>query len=155
MTFLTLSHLKKSFGATQVVHDFNMAIDKGAFPPHVLEEYRKNALIPGALTAMINYYRANLKILEETSPPIDVPTLMLWGEEDTALDPYGAQSPDEFFAVASEAFFVHPQAMRHEHAALAHEGRSALARVGRGAACGDRGLHGTLAHPDTSRTCFQ
>ena len=64
----------------------NMAIDKGAFPPHVLEEYRKNALISGALTAMINYYRANLKILEETSPPIDVPTLMLWGEEDTALD---------------------------------------------------------------------
>ena len=64
----------------------NMAIDKGAFPPHVLEEYRKNALIPGALTAMINYYRANLKILEETSLPIDVPILMLWGEEDTALD---------------------------------------------------------------------
>ncbi len=64
----------------------SMAIDKGALPPHVLEEYRKNALIPGALTAMINYYRANLKILEETSPPIDVPTLMLWGEEDTALD---------------------------------------------------------------------
>ena len=64
----------------------NMAIVQGAVPPLVLEEYRKNALIPGALTAMINYYRANLKILEETSPPIDVPTLMLWGEEDTALD---------------------------------------------------------------------
>lgn len=64
----------------------NMAVDKGAFPPEVLEEYRRNALIPGALTAMINYYRANLKILEETSPPIDVPTLMLWGEEDRALD---------------------------------------------------------------------
>lgn len=31
MTFLTLSNLKKSFGATQVVHDFNMAIDKGEF----------------------------------------------------------------------------------------------------------------------------
>ncbi|MCJ8238734.1 ABC transporter ATP-binding protein [Peteryoungia algae] len=31
MTFLTLSHLKKSFGATQVVHDFNMAIDQGEF----------------------------------------------------------------------------------------------------------------------------
>ncbi|WP_164155339.1 alpha/beta fold hydrolase [Sandarakinorhabdus rubra] len=64
----------------------NMAVDKGAFPPHVLEEYRRNALIPGALTAMINYYRANLGILDETSAPIDVPTLMLWGEEDTALD---------------------------------------------------------------------
>lgn len=31
MTFLKLTHLKKSFGATQVVHDFNMAIDKGEF----------------------------------------------------------------------------------------------------------------------------
>jgi MtfA peptidase len=39
-------------------------------------------------------------------------------QEPTALDPYGAQSPDEFFAVASEAFFVAPQAMRDEHAAL-------------------------------------
>ena len=39
-------------------------------------------------------------------------------EEDTALDPYGAQSPDEFFAVASEAFFVAPQAMKTEHPAL-------------------------------------
>jgi len=64
----------------------NMAVDKGMFPPDVLEVYRQNALIPGALTAMINYYRANLKILDEASPPIDVPTLMLWGEEDQALD---------------------------------------------------------------------
>jgi len=31
MTFLKLTHLKKSFGATQVVHDFNMAIEKGEF----------------------------------------------------------------------------------------------------------------------------
>ncbi|WP_156254496.1 alpha/beta fold hydrolase [Sandarakinorhabdus oryzae] len=64
----------------------NMAVEKGAFPPEVLEVYRQNALIPGALTAMINYYRANLKLLAETSPPISVPTLMLWGEQDTALD---------------------------------------------------------------------
>jgi epoxide hydrolase 4 len=64
----------------------NMAVDKSAFPPEVLEHYRQNALIPGALTAMINYYRANLGILDEKAPPIDVPTLMLWGEEDTALD---------------------------------------------------------------------
>lgn len=36
----------------------------------------------------------------------------------TALDPYGAQAPEEFFAVASEAFFVNPQAARAEHPAL-------------------------------------
>jgi hypothetical protein len=39
-------------------------------------------------------------------------------EEDTALDPYGAEAPEEFFAVASEAFFVHPQAMKAEHPVL-------------------------------------
>jgi hypothetical protein len=36
----------------------------------------------------------------------------------TTLDPYGAESPEEFFAVASEAFFVAPQDMRREHPAL-------------------------------------
>jgi hypothetical protein len=40
--------------------------------------------------------------------------------EPTALDPYGATSIDEFFAVASEGFFVHPQGLRDEHPAL-HE----------------------------------
>jgi MtfA peptidase len=37
---------------------------------------------------------------------------------DTVLDPYGAQSPDEFFAVASEAFFVAPAALKEEQPAL-------------------------------------
>jgi MtfA peptidase len=38
--------------------------------------------------------------------------------EDTALDPYGMEGPEEFFAVASEAFFVSPQRMKAEHPAL-------------------------------------
>ncbi len=37
---------------------------------------------------------------------------------DTLLDPYGATEIGEFFAVASESFFVTPTAMRAEHAAL-------------------------------------
>lgn len=40
------------------------------------------------------------------------------GEMDTALDPYGAQAPEEFFAVASEAFFVCPQPLCDEHPEL-------------------------------------
>lgn len=40
------------------------------------------------------------------------------GDGDTALDPYGAEGVDEFFAVASEAFFVAPQAMKAEHPVL-------------------------------------
>lgn len=39
-------------------------------------------------------------------------------EEETALDPYGASGEEEFFAVASEAFFVSPEAMKKEHPAL-------------------------------------
>jgi Mlc titration factor MtfA (ptsG expression regulator) len=39
-------------------------------------------------------------------------------DEDTTLDPYGASGVDEFFAVAVEAFFVAPQAMRDEHPQL-------------------------------------
>ena len=34
---------------------------------------------------------------------------------DTLLDPYGATSVDEFFAVASESFFVTPKEMRARH----------------------------------------
>ena len=38
--------------------------------------------------------------------------------DDTALDPYGAGAPEEFYAVASESFFVDPLAMQAEHPAL-------------------------------------
>lgn len=40
------------------------------------------------------------------------------GGEATAVDAYGAESPAEFFAVASEAFFVTPAAMKNEHPAM-------------------------------------
>jgi len=35
--------------------------------------------------------------------------------EDTLLDPYAAEAEEEFFAVASEAFFVDPVQTRREH----------------------------------------
>jgi pimeloyl-ACP methyl ester carboxylesterase len=65
-----------------------MAVDRSRFPPEVTQVYRDNALIPGAMTAMVNYYRANGSLLGRwrTAPPmIEVPTLMIWGEEDAAL----------------------------------------------------------------------
>jgi MtfA peptidase len=36
-------------------------------------------------------------------------------DEETLLDPYAAEAPEEFFAVASEAFFVAPIEFRAEH----------------------------------------
>ena len=38
--------------------------------------------------------------------------------EYTLLDPYAAEAPEEFFAVASEAFFVAPRDFQAEHPAL-------------------------------------
>ena len=37
---------------------------------------------------------------------------------ETVLDPYAAEAPDEFFAVASEAFFVTPRELQGEQPAL-------------------------------------
>ena len=37
---------------------------------------------------------------------------------DTFLDPYGAENPGEFFAVATEAFFLLPEGMREYHPEL-------------------------------------
>jgi pimeloyl-ACP methyl ester carboxylesterase len=66
-----------------------MAVDKSRFPEEVLDHYRQNALQPGAMTAMVNYYRANTQTLKAygagRAVKIDVPTLMVWGEEDSAL----------------------------------------------------------------------
>jgi hypothetical protein len=42
-----------------------------------------------------------------------------FGGEQTWLDPYGATSIDEFFAVACEAYFAAPERFREEHAPLA------------------------------------
>jgi Mlc titration factor MtfA (ptsG expression regulator) len=42
-----------------------------------------------------------------------------FGGESPWLDPYGAQSIDEFFAVACEAYFVAPERFVEEHRALA------------------------------------
>lgn len=41
--------------------------------------------------------------------------------EPTLIDPYGTSAPEEFFAVVTEVFFMHPQALRQQHTALYHQ----------------------------------
>ena len=65
--------------------------DLAQFPTEVCEVYRRNAAQPGALTAMVNYYRAlfrgnRKRPRVDLRTPIEVPTLMVWGEDDMALD---------------------------------------------------------------------
>jgi pimeloyl-ACP methyl ester carboxylesterase len=78
-----------AFGGRMVPRAFrNMAVDKSRFTDEALEPFRQNALIPGAMTAMINYYRANFSDLYRYgagASKIEVPTLMVWGEEDSAI----------------------------------------------------------------------
>jgi pimeloyl-ACP methyl ester carboxylesterase len=66
-----------------------MAVDKSRFPDEVLHVYREAAAQPGALTAMLNYYRALIRGLRRNRRrgirKIDTPTLMIWGEVDAAL----------------------------------------------------------------------
>lgn len=66
----------------------NMAVNKTAFTSADLRAYQDAAAKPGALTAMINYYRANIMQPELTSRDwgvLQVPTLLIWGEDDQAL----------------------------------------------------------------------
>lgn len=68
---------------------YNMAVDKSRFGRDVLQTYADAALRPGAITAMINYYRALLRhrdTIDLGTARIETPTLMIWGEEDTALN---------------------------------------------------------------------
>lgn len=62
-------------------------IDKTTFTPADLDAYKTAAAKPGALTAMLNYYRNVFQsgIIERKWGKLYVPTLLIWGEEDMAL----------------------------------------------------------------------
>jgi pimeloyl-ACP methyl ester carboxylesterase len=66
----------------------NMAVDKSAFTQEDLEAYKDAAAKRGALTAMLNYYRCTFQSMLKSQQQwgiLNVPTLMIWGEKDTAL----------------------------------------------------------------------
>ncbi len=78
------------------------AVDKTHFDQSACEVYRQNAAQPGALTAMVNYYRAFVlgggmarqKALGY--PVIETKTLMVWGEDDVALTKETTYGTEEF-----------------------------------------------------------
>jgi pimeloyl-ACP methyl ester carboxylesterase len=77
-------------GCKAIGHAFRgMAVDKSRFPDEVLQVYRDAAAAPGALTAMLNYYRALVRGFRRNRrrgiAKINIPTLMIWGEVDMAL----------------------------------------------------------------------
>ena len=67
----------------------NMAVDQRNFTDQSLVHYSNAAMRDGSLHCMINYYRALLQHRETVNHGdaiIDLPTLLIWGEDDTALN---------------------------------------------------------------------
>ena len=76
-----------------------MAIDKSKFPDEALDVYARAALRPGVATAMVNYYRAlvrNRNVVDLGDYRVEIPTLMIWGEEDTALNIHCSEGTEEW-----------------------------------------------------------
>lgn len=68
----------------------------GAYSDDDVEAYVANASQPGALTAMLNYYRAARRFPAPRTRTITTPTLVIWGERDTALDIRNLEGLEEY-----------------------------------------------------------
>jgi pimeloyl-ACP methyl ester carboxylesterase len=86
-------------------------------PDEVIKVYRDNAMRPGGLTAMLNWYRAFFQRKKvsprpearpsgEKFPIIKIPTLFLWGDADVALDFRTTQGTETY--VSNLTFRVFP-----------------------------------------------
>ena len=89
------------FGYNVVIHEFAHVLDMrdgqaDGVPP-----------LPGRA--------ARVEWLQVLSDEFDAFCERVDAGQDTLLDPYGAQAPEEFFAVAAEAFFVAPLGLQGEH----------------------------------------
>jgi len=64
-----------------------MAVNPSVFTDADIEAYKNAFAKPGVATAALNYYRNLGQPLlgDRQWPVLDIPTLMIWGEQDTAL----------------------------------------------------------------------
>ena len=98
-------------------------------PDDLIQLYQRQACEPGALTAMLNYYRAALRgggALRQRRfgyPPVPVPTLVIWGVQDQALVSENLDGLNEFVddltvvRFADAGHFVHedkPELVTHD-----------------------------------------
>lgn len=90
-------------GAAAIRRSFRgMAVDKLRFGDEVTDVYARAAQRPGAMTAMINWYRAAARHREglklSNGGRVEVPTLIVWGEEDSALGLETLDGTDRYVA---------------------------------------------------------
>jgi Mlc titration factor MtfA (ptsG expression regulator) len=92
---------KASHAYNVVIHEFAHVLDMADGMPDGVP------LLPASINAAL-WQDTFASAYERFCTAVDA-------DEPTQVDPYGAQSPDEFFAVATEAFFVAPAGLQAEH----------------------------------------
>ncbi|MEK7736818.1 MAG: M90 family metallopeptidase [Pseudomonadota bacterium] len=95
-------------GINVVIHEFAHKLDMGNGAPDGLPPLRPGMSRDAWINAFAPAYENFCGRVDQSE---------LDGVE-TALDPYAAESPAEFFAVMSEAFFETPQLLREEYPAV-------------------------------------
>ncbi|HVF46502.1 MAG TPA: alpha/beta hydrolase [Pyrinomonadaceae bacterium] len=91
LPFLPEFRLKQNNYARLVAALRTSTVERDVFSDEDIAEYIKAWSQPGAITAMLNYYRANIlkRILGKGEVPakVTVPTLFIYGEKDAAVLP--------------------------------------------------------------------
>ncbi len=97
----------------------HMAIHREHMPNDLVQLYRRQACEPGALAAMVNYYRAAVRggwAMRQRRlgyPTISIPTLVIWGLQDHALVHQNLDGLNDFASdltvvkIADAGHFVH------------------------------------------------
>jgi pimeloyl-ACP methyl ester carboxylesterase len=92
----------RNYRAIEQVFRGSTAHQPERFTDEVIAVYKKSAARPGALTAMLNYYRAlvrggGMKRMQALGfPMIETRTLILWGERDPILPPAMIEDADSW-----------------------------------------------------------
>ena len=84
--------------------------EKGVFTDEDIAVYREAWKQPGALSTMLNYYRANIlrrfAVREQNEKRITVPTLFVYGQQDKAILPETVRNVGSVIDAPFEEFFV-------------------------------------------------
>ncbi len=108
-----IAELRLRAGEYQYIRDF---FAKGKFSPEEIDIFIHAIAEPGALTAGLNYYRANVSYLSFVSKnrvydpylqsPLAVKTLLIWGDDDPVMIPPLADYSKAFLPEGSEVIHL-------------------------------------------------
>jgi pimeloyl-ACP methyl ester carboxylesterase len=85
---------RKDFGLLYRIFRYD-PVHPGAFTESDIRRYKEAAARPGAVTAMLNYYRA-ARLPRPEPVPIAAPTLFIWGMRDQALSPRNTEGLEDW-----------------------------------------------------------